>query len=132
MKVVKILLVVLLFLVMAAVLVFGKSALTIDIIAGAYLAAMSAFLGLDIKAMIKETGLKKAGKYEPFNTYKYVIGFVEMAILAGIALWKNQAGDIQISAAVGLFGAGCMVVIGFVLSGLEGNKVATLEAGENE
>jgi hypothetical protein len=131
-KTVKILIVSLAFLIMAAVVVLGKSAVTIDLVAGAYLAAVSAFLGVDIKSMIKETSLKPANEWEALNTYKYVICFIEMAVLAGLALWQNQAGDINISAAVGLFGSGGMIIIGLVLSGLEGNKAATLKAGEND
>lgn len=131
-KTVKILIVIFAFIIMAAVVVLGKSAVTIDLVAGAYLAAISAFLGIDIKSMIKETSLKPTGEWESLNVYKYIICFIEMAILAGLALWQNQAGDINISASVGLFGAGGMVIIGLVLSGLEGNKAATLKAGEND
>lgn len=129
MKVIKSLLVTLLFLVMGTLVMVLDAPVVIDVVAAAYLAAVSAFLGVDIQAMIKSSSVKPQGEYEPLNSYKYVISFVQMALLTAVSVYRYQVHGVAIAAAIGLFGAGCIVVIGLVLGGLEGNKHASIKEG---
>ena len=128
-RIVKMVLVSLAFVIMGAALWIVRAPAIRDIMAAAYLASVGAFLGIDIVAMIKTSSVKSVGEFETINVYKYITCFVEMGILTGIAFYQKQILEIPLTIAVGFLGAGCIIIVGIALSGLEANKVATLKDG---
>ncbi len=125
MKVFKSIIVFIAFAIMLLVLLFLDTGVIINAMAGAYIAAVGAFLGVDLAAMLKQSSLKAAGDYEKLNAYKYIIGFVQLGVLFIVTIVRINTVEIDISAIAGMFGTGAIAVIGMVLAGLEGNKIAT-------
>jgi len=125
----KIALMVVAFLIVAAVLFVLDDVGIIDSMAASFTAVISLFLGVDLAAMIKNSAGMPKGKYQLAHTYRYIIAVVMMLILFGIALYRKQVDGLAISMSAGAFGSGSIVIIGLLMSGLEGNKIAS-RAGE--
>ena len=53
-----------------------------------------------------------------------------MLILFGVSIYRKEIDGIQMIMAISTFGGGAMVTIGLMLTGLEGNKIASRQDGE--
>jgi peptidoglycan/LPS O-acetylase OafA/YrhL len=125
----KIALMIIAFLIVAAVLFVLDDVGIIDSMAASFTAVISLFLGVDLAAMIKNSAGMPKGQYQSAHTYRYIIAVVMMLILFIIALYRKESDNLAISMAAGAFGSGSIVIIGLLMSGLEGNKIAS-RAGE--
>jgi len=110
---------------MGAVMYFVKDSSIVDMIAGTYAVCMNGFLGVDLALMIKDSSSKPPGKYKDIKLYRYILAFVCMAALFILGLYMKEVFGVQSIAAIASFGAGAMLVIGLVMGGVQGNKIAS-------
>lgn len=88
-----------------------------------YTTVVGIYLGLDIAAMIAKTSTLKKGNFEALNVYKYVLCSVCLSVLTVIALIVKDESNVE--TAITSFITSAMIVIGCIIGGLEGNKIAT-------
>lgn len=88
-----------------------------------YTTVVGIYLGLDIAAMITKTSTLGKGNFEYMNVYKYVLCSVCLCVLTVIALVVKENSDV--TTAITSFITSAMIVIGCIIGGLEGNKIAT-------
>ncbi|UKI53232.1 MAG: hypothetical protein L6V86_09095 [Treponema sp.] len=88
-----------------------------------YTTVIGIYLGLDIAAMIKKTSTLKKGDFESLNVYKYVLCSICLSILTVVALIVKNESDV--TTAIASFITSAIVVIGCIIGGLDGNKIAT-------
>jgi uncharacterized membrane protein len=127
MKVLKIALMVLAFLIIVAVVIILDDVGIIDSMSASFTAILGVFLGVDLASMIKNSASMKKGEFQKAHIYRYVIAVVMMLTLFILALWRKESDNLGISMAAGAFGSGAIVIIGLLMSGLEGNKIASRE-----
>lgn len=94
-----------------------------------YIAVLGIYLGLDVAGMIAKTAEMPKGEYKSLSIHKYVISALCLAV--NIAISVSLRGRADMSTALTSFISAVMIVIGCVLGGLEGNKIAT-SAGTGE
>lgn len=90
----------------------------------AYTSVLGIYLSLDIAAMISRTTMLKKGDYEAMNVYKYILASICLCILICISLYMKSKG-IDLNSSITSFMASAMIILGCVIGGLEGNKIAT-------
>lgn len=88
-----------------------------------YTTVLGIYLGLDIASMITKTTTLKKGDYEKLNIYKYVISGICLIALIIISCFMKS--KVDISTALTSFISAAMILIGCIIGGLEGNKIAT-------
>lgn len=88
-----------------------------------YTAVLGIYLGLDIASMIAKTTTLKKGDYETLNVYKYVLSAVCLVVLIVVAIIVK--GKYDVTTAMTSFLTSSMIIIGCIIGGLEGNKIAT-------
>ncbi len=125
MKTLKIFLLLLATILMATVMYFVRDASIVDMIAATYAICINGFLGVDLAAMIKDSSKKPIGEYKAIKLYRYVLAFLCMGSLFILALYMKETYGIQAITAISAFGSGTMLIIGLVMGGLEGNKIAS-------
>lgn len=111
----------------AGIVWFVTDSLTVTAISGAFTAVLGIFLGVDIMAMIQKTKEMSPGNYRDMNMHRYIISLCVFAVLLTEAfiisgLYKREMNSLYLC-----FGVGFVVVIGGLISGIEGNKIATGE-----
>lgn len=87
-----------------------------------FVAVLGVYLGMDVASMIATTSRLPNGEYKEMKKHKYILSGICLAILIIITLlsWEDS-----LQTALTSFLSSCMVVIGCLIGGLEGNKIAT-------
>lgn len=87
-----------------------------------FIAVLGIYLGTDVASMITTTSRLPNGEYKEIKKHKYILSGICLSILIVITLvtW-----DEILQTALTSFLSSCMVVIGCLIGGLEGNKIAT-------
>ena len=103
---------------------FIKDSGSASAIAVTFTGIVGAFIGLDIALMIKKTSSMAEG-YKEINTHRYIAGLVIFAILLIetfiiSGLYNRNCDSLYTS-----FGMGFLIIIGGLIAGIEGNKIAT-------
>ena len=129
MKILKMFLVVLAFVLMSAVVMFIDDAPIIDVIAGSFFLVISGFLGVDLVSMVKDSNKLPSGEFKAMKFYRYVVVLVMMLVLFGLSIYRKETDGVQMLMSISTFGGGAMVTIGLMLTGLEGNKIASRTDG---
>ena len=107
--------------VMALCLLFiPESSGTVSI---SYITVLGLYLGLDIAGMITKTSQMSKGEYQALNVHKYVISTIGLTINIVIAISIHGSADI--STALTYFISAVMIILGCVIGGLEGNRIAS-------
>lgn len=103
---------------------FIKDSGSASAIAVTFTAIVGTFVGLDIAGMVKKTKAMPEG-YKPINSHRYIAGLiifsallVESFIISGF--FNRNCDSLYTS-----FGMGFLVIIGGLIAGIEGNKIAT-------
>lgn len=96
-----------------------------NVVSVTYVSCLGVYLALDISGMIKTTSKLDAGCYDKLNTYKYIIS--EICLLALFILCMIKKDSVNLDVAMESFGSAIIFVIGIVIAGIEGNKIATGE-----
>jgi len=109
----------------AAMIYFVEDSGTVSALAATFTAIMGVFIGLDIANMIKKTAAMSNGDFKTINKHRYIAAFIifsalllESFIIS--ALFKRNCDSLYTS-----FGMGFLIVIGGLVSGIEGNKIVT-------
>lgn len=92
-----------------------------------YVSCLGVYLTLDIAGMIKKTYSFENGLYDKLNTYKYIVSEICLLPLFILCLLKRDSNNLDV--AMESIGSAIIFVIGIVIAGIEGNKLAT---GENQ
>ena len=108
----------------AFMIYFIQDSASASAIAVTFTGIVGTFIGLDIALMIKKTAGMSEG-YKAINTHRYVIGLiifivllVEAFILSGV--YQRNCDSLYTS-----FGMGFLIILGGLIAGVEGNKIAT-------
>ena len=115
----------------AGIVWFVTDSLTVTAISGSFTGILGLFLGLDIMTMIHKTKELPPGLYKAMNTHRYIAALCVFASLLAeafviSALFKREMNSLYLC-----FGVGFVIVIGGLISGIEGNKIVTgKELGE--
>lgn len=109
---------------------FVQSEATITAIAGAFTSVVGVFLGLDIAGMIRKTQLLPDGKYKDMNRSRYIAAIIIFGILLAEAFCLSVLYERNMDTLYLCFGVGFIIVIGGMVSGIEGNKIVTGEVTE--
>jgi hypothetical protein len=104
---------------------FVTDTITVTTIAGTFTGILGVFLGVDIMTMIHKTKELAPGLYKEMNMHRYVLSLcvfaallIETFILS--ALYNREMNSLYLC-----FGVGFLVVIGGLITGIEGNKTVT-------
>ncbi len=116
----------------AGIVWFVTDSLTVTSISGAFTGVLGVFLGVDILTMIHKTKGMSPGKYKNMNTHRYIISLCVFAILLTEAFIISGLYQREMNSLYLCFGVGFIVVIGGLISGIEGNKIATGEKADEE
>lgn len=109
-----------------AVLLMGLCLIFVPQISGTlsvtFVTVLGIYLGMDVASMIATTSRLPNGEYKEMKKHKYILSGICLAILIIITLlsWNDS-----LQTALTSFLSSCMVVIGCLIGGLEGNKIAT-------
>lgn len=109
-----------------AVLLMGLCLIFVPSISGAlslsFVTVLGIYLGTDVASMIATTSRLPDGEYKEIKKHKYVLSGICLSVLIVITLvlWEEA-----LQTALTSFLSSCMVVIGCLIGGLEGNKIAT-------
>lgn len=104
-----------------------KDSLVITAISGTFTAVLGIFLGVDLATMIHKTKELKSGDYKKINIHRYVLSICIFAFLLLEAFILSGKYEREVNSLYLCFGVGFLVVIGGLISGIEGNKIATDE-----
>lgn len=116
----------------AGIIWFVTDSLTVTSIAGAFTGVLGIFLGVDILAMIQKTKKMSPGQYKEMNVHRYVISLCVFSVLLAEAFIISGLYQREMNSLYLCFGVGFIVVIGGLISGIEGNKIATGEIADGE
>lgn len=90
-----------------------------------YVSILTSFLGLDIWSMIKKTSLLPPGDFKEMKMHRYIICAFSYAILIFIGYVAGKKTGTDFSEMNRTFVAAVFILIGLLIGGLEGNKIAT-------
>lgn len=105
--------------IMATVLFLINAEEVIGPISISYIVAVGGYLSIDLASMIKQTTLKPPGDFKSMRKYRYILAVFFMCFLFVVASWK------EFETAMASFGSGSIIILGFLMGGLQGNKIVT-------
>jgi len=114
----------------AGIVWFVADPLTVTALAGSFTGVVGIFLGLDILTMIHKTRELRAGIYKEMNTHRYVVSLCVFAVLLAEAFVISATAGREMNQLYLCFGVGILIVIGGLVGGIEANKIATDEDGQ--
>jgi len=85
---------------------------------------VGAFIGLDIALMIKKTASMPEG-FKKINIQRYITGLVIFSVLLVEAFFISFTRNQNCDSLYTSFGMGFLIIIGGLIGGIEGNKIAT-------
>lgn len=109
--------------VMAGILVFCPE--ISDDVCIFYVSILTTYLGLDVWSMIKTTSLMPPGKYKDMKMWRYALCASSYVILIGIAYAQSIRLEIDLTSFYSVMTSAIFILIGLLIGGLEGNKIAT-------
>jgi len=84
---------------------------------------VGAFIGLDIALMIKKTSDMSVG-FKKINSHRYITALVMFALLLAETFFISGKFGRNCDSIYTSFGMGFLIVIGGLIGGVEGNKIA--------
>lgn len=88
------------------------------------------YLGLDMASMIQKSTTLAKGDYANVHIYKYIVSAVCLGVLVIISVFLKDSCDL--STALTSFITSSMIILGCLIGGLEGNKIAARVDGESD
>ena len=113
------------FLFTAGMLFFVEDSAVVVSLSVTFTSIVGVFLGIDIAVMIKKTSVLPVGEYKAINKTRYVISLVIFGTLIAEAFFLSGNFGRNCDALYASFGLGFLIVIGGIIAGIEGNKIAT-------
>lgn len=105
---------------------FLSSSSVIGAMAGAFLAAASAYTALDLRAIVKASADMPKGQYAYADMWKYWIAMALMGLLFIVTIIKQETSGLNLELAIGFFGPGIVGIIAIMIAGMKANKAATV------
>ena len=115
----------------AFMIYFIKDTGSSSAIAITFTGIVGAFIGLDIALMIKKTS-DMADGYKEINTHRYIAGLIIFSALLIEAFIISAVYQRNCDSLYTSFGMGFLIIIGGLIGGVEGNKIATEGHKESE
>lgn len=109
-----------------SVLLMGLCLIFVPDISGtlsiSFVTVLGIYLGTDVATMITTTSRLPDGEYKEIKKHKYILSGICLSILiiTTLVIW-----DDSLQTAFTSFLSSCMVILGCLIGGLEGNKLAT-------
>jgi len=113
------------FLFVAGMLFFVEDSAVVISLSVTFTSIVGIFLGIDIAVMIKKTSALPEGQFKEINKQRYIISLVIFGLLIAEAIYLSAAQGRNADALYASFGMGFLIVIGGLITGIEGNKIVT-------
>jgi len=110
-------------------IVFINDTGTLSALAATFTGVVGIFIGLDIAVMIKKTSEMSGGAFKHMNKHRYIAAIVIFGILLVESFIVSGLTGRNYDSLYASFGMGLLIVIGGLISGIEGNKMATRKIG---
>jgi peptidoglycan/LPS O-acetylase OafA/YrhL len=116
----------------AGIVWFVADSLTVTAIAGAFTGVLGIFLDIDILTMLHKTKELPPGLYKEMNQHRYIIALCVFGALLAEAFIISALYEREMNSLYLCFGVGFVIVIGGLVSGIEGNKIVTGKEPETD
>ena len=90
-----------------------------------YVSILTTYLGIDVYSMIKTTSLMPQGEYKKIKIWRYVLCSLSYAAIIILGYVKSMKCDCDFATMNSILISALFILIGILIGGLEGNKVAT-------
>ncbi len=95
-----------------------------------FIGVLSCYLGIDVADTIIKSSAMEQGKFKDIHKHKYVISLICLVVMLFICMYVKDKNDI--TTAMTSIVSSVLIVIGILLAGLEGNKIAANIDGGKE
>ena len=109
---------------------FVQDSGTTSAMAAAFTGIVGIYLGLDIALMIKKTHEMAGGNFQAMDKGRYITAMVLFSLLLIEAFYISAFFKRNCDSLYTSFGLGLLIVLGGLIAGVQGNKIATNEAQE--
>lgn len=109
----------------AAMIFFIKDSGATSALAVTFTTIVGIFIGLDIAVMIKKTSAMSNGDFKSINKHRYIAAFIIFSLLLLESFIISGLQNRNCDSLYTSFGMGFLIVIGGLVSGIEGNKIVT-------
>lgn len=87
-----------------------------------FVGVLSCYLGIDVADTIIKSSEMEQGKYKDIHKHKYVISLICLSIMIGVCMFIPD--KTVVNTALTSLISSVLIVIGILIAGLEGNKIA--------
>lgn len=87
-----------------------------------FVGVLSCYLGIDIADTIIKSSEMEQGKYKDIHKHKYVISLICLSVMIGVCMFIPD--KTVVNTALTSLISSVLIVIGILIAGLEGNKIA--------
>lgn len=90
-----------------------------------FIGIFSIYLGVDLGRMLKETSDRPDGEYKDMKFGRYVFSLLSFFSLLVWAYIVSKNTNTPMTASIATFGSGSLIFIGYIVGGIEANKLFT-------
>lgn len=87
-----------------------------------FVGVLSCYLGIDVADTIIKSSEMEQGKYKDIHKHKYVISLICLSVMIGVCMFIPD--KTMVNTALTSLISSVLIVIGILIAGLEGNKIA--------
>lgn len=87
-----------------------------------FIGVLSCYLGIDVADTIIKSSEMEQGKYKDIHKHKYVISLICLSVMIGVCMFIPD--KTVVNTALTSLISSVLIVIGILIAGLEGNKIA--------
>ena len=87
-----------------------------------FVGVLSCYLGIDVADTIIKSSEMEQGKYKDIHKHKYVISLICLSVMIGVCMFIPD--KTVVNTALTSLISSVLIVIGILIAGLEGNKMA--------
>jgi glucan phosphoethanolaminetransferase (alkaline phosphatase superfamily) len=109
----------------AGMIYFVSDSTVVMALASTFTGIVGIFLGLDIATMIRKTNALPGGEYKAINKHRYIASLIIFSFLMIEAFIISGVFNRNCDSLYASFGMGFLIVVGGLIAGVEGNKMAT-------
>ena len=109
---------------------FVKDSGTVAALSATFTGIVGIYIGLDIAVMIKKTSEMSGGHFKEMNKHRYIAAMVIFSLLLIEAFYISAVFKRNCDSLYTSFGFGLLIVLGGLISGIEGNKIVTHDVPE--
>lgn len=95
-----------------------------------FVGVLSCYLGIDVADTIIKSSEMEQGKYKDIHKHKYVISLICLSVMIGVCMFIPD--KTVVNTALTSLISSVLIVIGILIAGLEGNKIAANIDGGSE